>query len=76
MNLNMTKDGKVKSDRDQGETKSLLSLLPPEMVVMVASHLDVSSYLALASSSKALLNILLSQFNWEALLQRTRMHSG
>ena len=74
--LDMTKQGEVKPNRDQEKTRSLLTLLPPEMVVMVASHLDVSSYLALASSSKALLNILLSQFNWEALLQRTRMHSG
>ena len=74
MNLNMTKQGEVKSDMDQEETKSLLSLLPPEMVVMVASHLDVSSYLALASSSTALLDILVSQIQWEALLRRTRMH--
>ena len=74
--MDRTKQGEVKPNRDQEKTRSLLTLLPPEMVVMVASHLDVSSYLALASSSKALLNILLSQFNWEALLQRTRMHSG
>ena len=57
----------------QGEATSALNLLPPEMVVMVASHLDVSSYLALASSSTDLLEILVSQFQWERLLQRTRM---
>ena len=71
MKMNLTKQGEVKPDR---ETTSMLSLLPPEMVVMVASHLNVSSYLALASSSTALLDILLSQLQWEVLLQRTRMH--
>ena len=34
----MTKQGEVKPDRDQDETNSLLDLLPPEMVVMVASR--------------------------------------
>ena len=80
------KQGEVNPDR---ETTSLLSLLPPKMVAMVAlkmvamvakmvalvaSHLNVSSYLALASSSIALLDILVSQLQWERLLQRTRMH--
>ena len=66
----MTKQGSP----DRETTSLLLSLLPPEMVVMVASHLNVASYLALASSSTALLDILVSQLQWESLLQRTRMH--
>ena len=40
-----------------------LLFLPPEMVVMVASYLDVSSYLGLASSSNALLDMC--GFFWE-----------
>ena len=53
---------------------SLFSL-PPELVVMVASNLDVSSYLAFASSSKVFLDILVSQLQWNALLQRTKMNN-
>ena len=40
---------------------SLLRLLPSEMVVMVANYLDVSSYLAFASSSTTLMGILYSE---------------
>ena len=47
--------------------------LPPELVAMVASYLDVSSYLALASSSKAILGILISPAQWRGLLEKTRM---
>ena len=53
---------------------TLLSL-PPELVVMVASYLDVSSYIALAYSSNALLDIIVSQLQWKALLQRTKMNN-
>ena len=56
-------------------TSSRLSRLAPELVVMVASHLDVSSYLALASSSNVLLDILTSQVQWKALLQKTKISS-
>ena len=51
---------------------SFLSL-PPELMVMVASHLDVSSYIALASSSVAILDILVSPLQWKALLQKTNL---
>ena len=54
--------------------KSLLSLTP-ELVVMVASYLDVSSYLAFASSSSALIGILVSERQWKTLLQKTRMNA-
>ena len=47
--------------------------LPPELVVMVASNLDVSSYLAPASTSLTILDILVSPHQWKALLQKTRM---
>ena len=50
-----------------------LSNLPPELMVMVASHLDVSSYLALASTSKNLAGTLVSQLQWDVLLKRTRL---
>ena len=50
-----------------------LSNLPPELMVMVASHLDVSSYLALASTSKNLAGTLVSQLRWGVLLKRTRL---
>ena len=53
-------------------TKPSLLYLPPELVVMVASYLDLSSYLALAYSSDALLDILISQHQWETLLKKTR----
>ena len=52
-----------------------LHSLPPELVVMVASNLDVSSYIALASSSKALHDILVSRIQWNALLQRTKLNN-
>ena len=55
-------------------TNPSLLCLPLELVVMVASYLDVSSYLALASSSNALLGILVSQNQWKALLQRSKMN--
>ena len=54
-------------------TTTSLDRFAPELVVMVASHLDVSSYLALASSSNVILHILTSQVQWKALLQKTKM---
>ena len=54
-------------------TTTSLDRFAPELVVMVASHLDVSSYLALAFSSNVLLHILTSQVQWKALLQKTKM---
>ena len=53
-------------------TNPSLLYLPPELVVMVASYLDLSSYLALASSSDALLDLLTSQHQWEIRLKKTR----
>ena len=57
-------------------TSPSLLCLPHELVVMVASYLEVSSYLALASSSNALLDILLSQNQWKTLLKKTRWGTG
>ena len=57
------------------DTSTNLLSLTPEMVAMVASYLDVSSYLALASSSTALIGILVSERKWKTLLQRTRMNA-
>ena len=57
-------------------TNASLPCLPPELLVMLASYLDISSYLALASSSNALLHILLSQRQWETLLKKTRRGAG
>ena len=54
-------------------TRGWFSHLPPELVVMVASHLDVSSYLALASTSTNLSETLVSQLQWDELLKRTRL---
>ena len=54
-------------------TSTRLSKLAPELVVMVASHLDVSSYLALASTSTNLSETLVSQLQWDELLKRTRL---
>ena len=73
-----TKDGELTEKRNTLMTNSMstsLLSLPPELVVMVASYLDVSSYLALAASSNALLDILVSQLQWKALLQRTNMNN-
>ena len=48
--------------------------LPPEMVAMVASFLDLSSYIALAKSCSSLLNTLTPHPElWKVLLQRTEM---
>ena len=57
-------------------TNPNLLCLPPELLVMVASYLDLSSYLTLASSSDALLDILISQRQWETLLKKTRQGAG
>ena len=46
-----TKGEEVKTEAKKQEEMATLLFLPPEMVVMVASYLDVSSYLAFASSS-------------------------
>ena len=70
-----TKVGLVKLQAEDNVGPSFDSL-PPELVVMVASNLDVSSYLALASSSSAILDILGSLRRWEALLQKTRMRNN
>ena len=73
-----TKVGELVEKRNALMTNSMstsLLSLPPELVVMVASYLDVSSYLALAASSNALLDILVSQLQWKALLQRTKMNN-
>ena len=58
------------------EIKCSLSRLPPELVVTVASFLDLPSYLALASSSNALANLLLSKAEWTTLLGRTKMNGS
>ena len=52
----------------------LMSRLPPELMVMVASLLDLPSYLSLASSSNALANLLLSKAQWTTILARTKMN--
>ena len=51
----------------------LLTSLPTELLVMLASYLDVSSYLAFASSSTNFLDILISKHQWKTLMQKTRM---
>ena len=67
-----TKVGLVKL-HSEVKVRASFDSLPPELVVMVASNLDVSSYLALASSSSAIFDVLVSQTQWKALLQKTRM---
>ena len=59
-------------EKDNLMTNPSLLCLPPELLVMVASYLDLSSYLALASSSDALLDLLISQHQWEIRLKKTR----
>ena len=61
------------NEKDPAKTRSWLSKLPPELMVMVASHLDISSYLALASTSINLSEALVSQLQWDELLTRTRL---
>lgn len=46
--------------------------LPAEVVVMIASHLDLTSNLSLAASCNLLLQVLVAQFG--AILKRTRMN--
>ena len=52
--------------------------LPPELVVMVASNLDLIDYMNLAISSETTMHILLSQYHlrvlwWKPLLQKIKM---
>ena len=61
------------NEKDLAKTRSWLSHLPPELMMMVASHLDISSYLALASTSTNLSEALVSQLQWDELLTRTRL---
>ena len=49
------------------------SSMPPELVVLVASYLDVTSYLALASSSTTLFRVLVSEVTWKRILQRINL---
>ena len=67
-----TKAGSVKEEEMM--SKNLLTLLPAELVVMVASYLDVSSYLNLASSSTSILSVLGSKLQWKNLLLKTKMN--
>ena len=51
--------------------------LPPEMLTMVASYLDLSSYIALSKSCSLLLNTLAPHpEKWKVLLQNTKMGLG
>ena len=50
------------------------SSMPPELVVLVASYLDVTSYLALASSSTALFRVLVSEVTWKRILERINLN--
>ena len=50
------------------------SNMPPELVVLIASYLDVTSYLAFASSSTATLNVLMSEVKWKLILQRINLN--
>ena len=52
---------------------SSLTNLSPELVVMVASHLDIKSYLALAMSSKRIHHILSSETQWKWLLKKKKL---
>merc|ERR1719430_3112970 len=52
------------------EEAALLEELPPELVVMVASPLDLTSTLALASSSPILSSVLTSTVEWAATLAK------
>ena len=47
-----------------------LSILPRELVEMVAFHLDVSSTIALANCSSSLFNIVIRPINWGILMQK------
>ena len=47
-----------------------LSILPRELLEMVAFHLDVSSTIAFASCSSNLLNIVIRPINWSSLMQK------
>lgn len=47
-----------------------LSILPRELLEMVASHLDISSTLALANCSSSLLNIIIRPINWNIVMQK------
>ena len=63
-------------ERSRWMASTSLHSLPSELMVMVASHLDISSYLAMASSSTIILDVLLSETQWKSILQKTRMNSN
>ena len=57
------------STNEEGPT-TLLEVLPPELVVGIASHLDLASILALASSSPSLTSLLTSAPEWRRVVAR------
>ena len=63
-------------ERSRWMASTSLHSLPSELMVMVASNLDISSYLAMASSSTIILDVLLSETQWKSILQKTRMNSN
>ena len=63
-------------ERSRWMASASLHSQPSELMVMVASNLDISSYLAMASSSTTLLDVLLSETQWKGILQKTRMNAN
>ena len=63
-------------ERSRWMASTSLHSLPPELMVMVAANLDISSYLAMASSSTTILDVLLSETQWKGILQKTRMNAN
>ena len=63
-------------ERSRWMASTSLHSLPPELMVMVAANLDISSYLAMASSSTTILDALLSETQWKGILQKTRMNAN
>ena len=66
------KKGKEETDKSAKTFLISLSSLPPELLMMVASFLDPSSYLALSISSTTLLDVLAPQYQWKTILMRMK----
>ena len=71
----MEGDEEKRGNEDKSAKTSLISLinLPRELLMVIASFLDLPSYLALSTSSTTLLDVLAPQYQWETILDRTRV---
>ena len=71
---NLEEGEEKRGNEDKSAKTSLISLinLPRELLMVIASFLDLPSYLALSTSSTTLLDVLAPQYQWKTILMRMK----